>query len=232
MANMQRLLGTMLATGVGGHSRRGPAFASSAAGLGAASLLGRRGGGGFAQKAGLAALAYLAYKTYQDYQSQQGGGARPSGTTAAPGGDGREQGPSLGERLAGMLGGGQQPEEPEPAMEQISDAKALLLIRAMIAAANADGEISADERRDIMARVDEAGAEPEERRAIEQELARPKSVDEIAREVQDEDTAEQVYLASRLAINPDAPAELAYLQYLAARLNLSETRIRELQSVA
>lgn len=229
MANLQRVLGTMLATGVGGHSRRGPAFASSAAGLGAASLLGR-GGGGFAQKAGLAALGYLAYKAYQDYQA--GNAGRTSATTAEPAGARRDEGPSLGERLAGMLGGGQQAEEPAPAVDEISDAKALLLIRAMIAAAHADGEISADERRQIMGKVDEAGAGPEERQAIERELARPRSVDEIAREVQDEETAEQVYLASRVAINPDAPAERAYLQYLATRLKLPEERIQAIQSVA
>lgn len=233
MANLQRVLGTMLATGAGGHSRRGPAFASSAAGLGAASLLGG-GGGGLAQKAGLGALAYLAYKAYQDYQSGSASrtpdtGARDSGRRES---GGRESGPSLGERLSGMLGGGQQPEEPAPAVEEISDAKALLLIRAMIAAANADGEISAEERRQIMSKLDEAGAGPDERQAIERELARPRSVDEIARDVQDQETAEQVYLASRVAMNPDTPAERAYLQYLAARLKLPEERIQDIQSVA
>ena len=147
MANLQRLLGTMMATGVGGRSRRGPAFASSVGGLGGASALaGGRGGMSLSKTAGLASLGYLAYKAYQEYQSKgEGQGARaerPGGAERPSGASGG--GPSLGERLAGMLGGGSQPEEQ--AQAELDDPRALLLIRAMVAAANADGEISAEER--------------------------------------------------------------------------------------
>ena len=45
-------------------------------------------------------------------------------------------------------------------------------------------------------------------------------------------TAEQVYLASALAIEPDTQAEQSYLQYLAARLNLDPQRAQELHRVA
>lgn len=229
MANLQRLLGSMMATGVGGRSRRGPAFASSGAGLsGASALAGGRGGMSFSKTAGLASLGYLAYKAYQEYQSKgegQGGRAERTGRaerqSGAPGGE-----PSLGERLAGMLGGGSEPEEQ--AQTELDDPKALLLIRAMVAAANADGEISPEERQRILAKLDEAEAGPEERQILERELARPRSVDELAREVHDEETAEQVYVASRIAMNPDTPAERAYLQYLASRLDLPPDRTQAL----
>ena len=106
------------------------------------------------------------------------------------------------------------------------------LIRAMIAAANADGEITADERQRILAKLDEAGAGPDEKTVVERELASPMSTDALVREVRDPETAEQVYLASALAIEPDTAAERSYLQYLAARLNLDPQRAEQLHKVA
>ena len=43
------------------------------------------------------------------------------------------------------------------------------------------------------------------------------------RDVRDQATAEQVYLASRIAMNPDTGAEKAYLDFLAARLEIRPT---------
>jgi len=157
MADLQRLLGGMMASGMGGRTRRGSAFAASPLGSSPAS-----GFGSFQKTAGIGALAYLAYKAYQEYQKgnpgsadaktvQTGSSAQTgSGTTAAPS---RGSGPSLGERLGTALGMGSEP-EPEPEPAALDDAHAMLLIRAMIAAANADGEIAADERRSIEGKLD------------------------------------------------------------------------------
>jgi uncharacterized membrane protein YebE (DUF533 family) len=228
MANLQRLLGGMLASGMGGRSRRGPAFAASP-------FLGSRssGMGGFRNMAGLGALAYLGYKAYQEYQKNRpGAGAGTAGTaTAAAATAPRESGPSLGERIGDMLGMDTKPaSEPEPAT--IDDAHAMLLIRAMIAAANADGEITPDERQRITTKLDQAGAGADERAVLERELQNPRSVDQIIGEVHDPETAEQVYLISRLAMNPDTPAEKAYLDFLAARLEIPTDRLKELNAVA
>ncbi|HEX6142928.1 MAG TPA: DUF533 domain-containing protein [Geminicoccaceae bacterium] len=238
MADLQRLLGGMLASGMGGRSRRGPAFASS-------SFMGSSSGGlgSFRKTAGLGALAYLGYKAYQEYQKNSQASAGAAGAPGTPTGAARPAGgaapregggPSLGERLGGILGmGGSKPQpEPEPEPASLGDEQAMLLIRAMIAAANADGEISPEERRTISAKLDQAGAGPEERAVLQQELERPRSVDQIAREVHDQDTAEQVYLASRLAMNPDTAAEKAYLDYLGSRLNIPADRLEELNRAA
>ena len=229
MADLQRLLGGMLASGMGGRSRRGPAFAASPfLGSSRASAF-----GGFRKTAGLGALAYLGYKAYQEYKKNNpdaaeagaGGGARGGGTTSP------ESGPSLGERLGDMLGmGGEREPEPEPAA--LDDAHAMLLIRAMIAAANADGEITPDERQRITGRLDQAGAGTDERAVLERELQNPRSVDQIVRDVHDQETAEQVYLASRLAMNPDTAAERAYLDFLASRLEIPPDRLHELNAAA
>ena len=230
MADLQRLLGGMLASGMGGRSRRGPAFAASP-------FLGSRssGLGGFRNVAGLGALAYLGYKAYQEYQKNNPGaaGARTAGTAGAgtTGTAARDSGPSLGERLGSLLGtGGEREPEPEPAT--LDDAHAILLIRAMIAAANADGEITPDERQRITSKLDQAGAGPDERAVLERELQSPRSVDQIVREGHDQETAEQVYLASRIAMEPDTAAEKAYLDFLASRLEIPADRRNELNAAA
>jgi uncharacterized membrane protein YebE (DUF533 family) len=237
MADLQRLLGGMVASGMGGRSRRGPAFAASPS-VGSRSS----GMGGFRNMAGLGALAYLAYKAYQEYQKNNPGaaGGRTAGTASAgsgrtaPGGAGtasRDSGPSLGERLGDLLGTGSEP-APEPEPATLDDAHAMLLIRTMIAAANADGEITPDERQRITSKLDRAGAGPEERAVLERELENPRSVDQIVRDVRDQETAEQVYLASRLAMSPDTAAEKAYLDFLAARLQIPAARLNELNAAA
>jgi uncharacterized membrane protein YebE (DUF533 family) len=231
MGNLAGILGTMMASGLGGRSRRSAAFAQSpfrgAGGMQTLSSASGSGGMGMRGAAGLAALGYLAYKAYQDRQSSRGGaegrGPGPAGAPPPMSGGDAANSPSLGDRLASALGmssGGAAPAGspyPEP---DIGDEKALLLIRAMIAAANADGEISEEERRTVLAQVDEAGGSVDERRAVEAELSRPATLDQVVAQVNDPETAQQVYLASRLAIDRETPAERAYLQYLAARLGI------------
>jgi uncharacterized membrane protein YebE (DUF533 family) len=178
-------------------------------------------------------LGYLAWKAYQEFQKGQASRPPegPGPVRPGAGGPATSTGPSLGDRLSQILrpeGTGQAPAaDPEPTME---DQRALLLIRAMIAAANADGEISPEERRTILAKLDEAGAGPEEHRVIEAELASPKSLDHVLREVKDKETAQQVYLASVLAIEPDSEAERTYLSYLATRLKLEPGEAQALQA--
>ena len=206
------------------------------------------GGMGLFQKAGLASLAYLAYKAYQDNQKRPVGSTYPSSPPSGPAmggplggildrlglgralggvlGGSTAGGPAggLGDRLAGVLRGG----TPEP---DLGDAKALLLIRAMIAAANADGRISPDEQRRILDSLDAAQAEPEDRRIVEAELRAPRPMDDIVREVRDPETAEQVYLASELAVRGGNDVDRQYLAYLASRLGLTDARRRELDSI-
>ncbi|WP_454016522.1 tellurite resistance TerB family protein [Azospirillum sp. Marseille-Q6669] len=266
MANLQNILGTLLATGMGGHSRRSPQDLGSIlnrSGMGSGSAMHARSGMGVGPMAGLGALAYLAYRAYQERQqnmpssgqpsSGQPGaspwGAPPSGSGSTPGGilggilggAGASGGGSLGERLSQVFqqrtapppdaapSGSGEGAFPELAME---DQHALLLIRAMIAAANADGEISPAERQRVMSALDEAGGGPEERRIVEQELSQPQSLDTLVRSVTDPDMAEQVYLASLMAVDRDHEAERAYLTYLATRLKIAPQRAEQLNQAA
>ena len=244
-ADLQRLVGGMLASGMGGRSRRGPAFASASfPGAPPSSMSARPSGmGGLGNIAGLGSLAYLAYKAFQEYQKNNPGtaGAGTAGTTragagttgGAPAGAGTasREGGSLGDRIGDILEKGSKP-APAPEPAALDDTRALLLIRSMIAAANADGQITPEERQQIASKLLQAGAGPDERAVFERELSNPRSVDQIVGEVKDRETGEQVYLASRIAMNPDTAAERAYLDFLAARLSIPADRLSQLNSVA
>ena len=115
-------------------------------------------------------------------------------------------------------------------------AHAILLLRAMIAAAKADGEVDPEERARIVTRLKDADAEVEAQRFVEEELAKPVDLYAITSEVRDATTAAEVYAASVAAIHVDTEAERRYLDSLALRLGLdratAETINRKLAPLA
>ena len=178
--SLKRILGTMLATRMGGRGRRRGMH-------GASSMLGgfgRRRHSGVGGKMGLAALGYMAYRAYQDHQSRS---ATPEqARLASAGGSGRSGGSGPEGGIAGMVqdvvnrvtgdtgsasaaspghstpghGAGDAPREEDlqaeaKAAEGLSEDTALLLIRAMITAAYADGSLSVAERERIMGEIAE-----------------------------------------------------------------------------
>ena len=229
--SLKRVLGMMLATRMAGRGRRRGA-------LGTAAMLGlgrRRGIGG---KLGMAALGYMAYRAYQDHQTRSGGstgGASRSGI-----------GGIIQEVADRITGGGTTPErsagaqpaatpdiqEEERAAAEFSDERALLLIRAMITASYSDGALSEAERARIMGEIDQAGADSEDRQTMEREIANPKPLDELLRQVNDHDTAQEFYLASRAAIDGETEQNRSYLADLRQRLSLSEADARDVEEIA
>jgi uncharacterized membrane protein YebE (DUF533 family) len=140
-------------------------------------------------------LGTLAYKAYQGYQqSRQPQAPQPP----------RQPGPAATGAAAGLL---------EP-----SDAQTL--IRAMIAAANADGHVDAGEESRIHQALEAAGASEEERGFVARELQSPASVDVLARAAKTSEMAAHIYAASLLGIVDHTAANQAYLRYLASRLGL------------
>jgi uncharacterized membrane protein YebE (DUF533 family) len=204
-----------LASGIGGalgsvqeHARRNPLLAGALAGGLASILLGSKGGRKLAKGAltygGIAAIGGLAYKAYRDYQAGQSAQAeKPAGKSDVP-----------------LL--------PPPAdspfaianAPQGEEAFALDLVRAMIAAAKADGHIDDQERAKIVGKLSEGGLDPEEEAFLTSELAAPLDIDRIVRSAKNKEEALELYAASLLSITPDHPAERAYLDMLAARLGL------------
>lgn len=106
----------------------------------------------------------------------------------------------------------------------MSEENAKLMIRAMIQAAKADGEIDAEERQKILDHLNDASEA--ELAFVEAELAAPVDVQALVSATGDAMKA-QIYATSVMAIRVDSPLETAYLDQLAAGLGLdAETRAR------
>lgn len=235
--SLKRILGTMLATRMAGRGRRRGSLGTAAM-LGGFGRRRRRGMGG---KLGVAALGYMAYKAYQDHQSKTGATSRGSGQ--ASGGSGlsgmvQDVMNSMSGNAQSQAGGAdaapneEDLREEAQAAENLSEDKALLLIRAMITAAYSDGSLSTDERQRIMGQIDDAGGDAEDRAVMEREIANPKPLDDLLAQVNDEETAEEFYMTSRAAVDGETEPNRAYLAELQRRLGLSDEQVAEVEELA
>lgn len=167
---------------------------------------GRRMLGTGVKVGGLAAIGALAYKAYEDWNAGQG----ESDAAALP--PPKES--------------GFQPEG------DAADRLATALLTAMIAAAKADGHVTADERARIDGQLANLGLEDEAAALIAAELDAPLDVDRIAELAASKAEATQIYAISLLAIDPDNEQEKAYLAALATRLKLAPALVANLQAQA
>ncbi|WP_246505185.1 tellurite resistance TerB family protein [Microvirga antarctica] len=185
---------------------------TQAAVVGLAGLLfkNRKGGlsSGLVKLGGLAVIGALAYKATQS----------------------RSTGPTEPSRFSD----GPTPVALDPALKALAptDDDARLLLRAMVAAAAADGQIDDNERTRITKGLVDAGIDPEASRWLEDEMASPADVDELAEPVNDPDLAARVYAAARITIDPDTLQERDFLQRLALALDLDPAVLREIDSAA
>jgi len=190
--------------------------------------VGKLAGGavGYGGAAALGALAYRAYGNWRAGQQQQAAASgaastAPAGRPAPPGAGGPPELPPAGSRF-----------RPETAPAGDGRPFELALVMAMIAAANADGHIGPDEQRQIFERVGELPLDAEDKAFVFDALGKPPSLQDIAGLADGPEQAAELYLASRLAIDPDHPMERAYLEALAHRLSLPADLVRNLEAEA
>ncbi|MDK4732449.1 tellurite resistance TerB family protein [Rhizobium sp. CNPSo 3490] len=184
----------------------------------AAVLLGTKAGRSIAGNAlaigGLAAIAGLGYQAYKNYQS----GQAPAAPSDAP----SANNPVL---LPPPVESGFGPASPAGSNEFV-----LVLIRAMIAAAKADGHIDDAERALIMDKIKAADVSGEVAAFIEGELASPTDIDALVAAAVTEEQRVELYTASRLTIDPDSRAERGYLDLLAGRLGLGDQLVDHIEA--
>lgn len=99
---------------------------------------------------------------------------------------------------------------------------AILFIQAMVAAAHADGTIDTDEEKIILERIQEQGLEQEEKLFLLNQLHNPKTIKELAADVNDPSIAQALYSVAVSTIVVDTPVERDWLDRFAAALSLSE----------
>ncbi len=109
------------------------------------------------------------------------------------------------------------------------DALGLTLIRAMMAAARADGRLDAQEGQAIFQRIEALGLDDESQALLVAEMGRPVDMDAIVNSAGSPEVAAEIYVASLLAVEVDTAAEKAYLAMLAARLRLPAGLVTELE---
>jgi uncharacterized membrane protein YebE (DUF533 family) len=211
MADMNKLLGGLLGSGAAGG------FAGGLAGGLASNLLTSKSGRKMGKKAlkmgGIAAVGALAYAAYQRYSSGQSTANSALSQSAEA------------ELVAAPEGSAFMPAKNDPAGQE---ALGLTLVRAMIAAARADGRLDAQESQTIFQRIESLGLDPADQAVLVAEMGNPVDVDAIVNSAASPEVAAEIYLASRLAIDVDTPAEKSYLAMLAARLQLPPELVREL----
>ncbi|MEM9603194.1 MAG: tellurite resistance TerB family protein [Pseudomonadota bacterium] len=170
-------------------------------------LLGTDGGRkltGTAIKLGsVAALGGVAWKAWQNWQAKQ---------VATPPTDADAPVPRPVDALTG----------------EAADLRSLRLLRAMIAAARADGHVDDEEQRRIEARLGEFDLPADAMALLQAEMQKPLQPNDVADGVTDPEEAAEIYLASLTVIDLDNFLERAWMDELARALALPDGLVQEL----
>lgn len=185
-----------------------------AAGLAPSMLMGSSGRkflGKAAQYGAIAAVGGLAYHAWQNHQRNAAATAPASASgvaTLAPT-------PAAADYEAAPAGTAFLP-APDDAAAQ--EALGRALVRAMIAAAMADGKIDAAEKARIFERLSAMKLDAGAKAFVFHELNAPLDLNAVVSGVATPEMAAEIYAASLVAIECETPAEAAYLKLLAAPL--------------
>ncbi|MBL8251956.1 MAG: tellurite resistance TerB family protein [Candidatus Competibacter sp.] len=170
----------------------------------AALLLGTRAGRGLALLGGLGALGGLAYRAYQGWQAN----SKAGGLSFDPA------------QSVDALSG--------PKLEK----RSLTLLKAMIAAAKADGHIDVQEQAAIDGYLQKLDLDSPTLNLLKEEIGKPLSAKDVAAGSDSPAAAAEIYLTSLLAVDLDNDRERAYMDELARELQLPPELVTELQNKA
>ena len=166
----------------------------------------------------------------------QGGGGGLGDLLGGLAGGGQSQGGLGG--LGGLLGGLAQARggdagglegllrQDNPVEEPAEEDTAGLMIRAMVMAANSDGQIDSGEQEQIMSTLG-ADAGPAEMEFVKAALAAPVDAQSIARDTP-KGLETQVYSMSVMSITPDNAQEANYLHQLAQAMGIAPQTVNEI----
>jgi len=219
MFNPEKLLGGLLMGGSRRRSGLGSLISSGAA-------------------LGLAGVAMEAVEHFMDKSKTSASGLPPSGPppirTSAPSQPPPTPGASTPPPPPGATVAALPPSPPSSSIGHKSvDAtevgqEAVLLIRAMISAANADGVIDEKERNRILKKLETVNLSDQEHSFIVKELLSPTGLEDIVSQVKSPEMAKMVYTVSLLAIEVDTDAERAHMKTLAQKLSLNESDLNDI----
>lgn len=133
----------------------------------------------------------------------------------------------------GALAEGKAP-SPDAILDlgRLDEDEATFLVRVMVAAAAAEGVVTAEERARLIEGMRDAGLDPDDAAWLENEMRWPMDIEEIADRVATPEAAARAYAAARLAIEPDTMQERAFLQILAERMDLGDAERARIETAA
>jgi uncharacterized membrane protein YebE (DUF533 family) len=135
-------------------------------------------------------------------------------------------GQSTGQVPLGLLE--PQTEGDERELEQHTE----LVLKAMINAAKADGQIDEEEIHRIVGKLQEVGADAEDQRYVLTQMQKPPETEKLISAARGRpELAAQIYAASLMAIEVDTVAEKAYLDQLASSLDLTPEVTRRIEQM-
>ena len=108
----------------------------------------------------------------------------------------------------------------------------MAVLKAMIAAAKADGHVDEAERERIGKALESLGAGTEINIFMQRELDKPLDPADVARGVEGPEAAAEIYLASLLMVDEQNFMEKAYLEELARQLRLAPELVASLEAQA
>jgi uncharacterized membrane protein YebE (DUF533 family) len=155
---------------------------------------------------GMAVVGGLAYKALKDWQDKKSIQASNNKTEATP------------------------TNIPSSFLPNSSVSLELTLIKAMISAAKADGQIDSTEQEKIFKQSQSANLSAEEKGLIFDLMSRPITVSELANSVSSIEHKSEVYLVSCLACLGDNPEERKYLANLSEALALPAELVAHLEN--
>lgn len=149
---------------------------------------------------GLAAASGIAYKAYTEWQkNQQGVTIRDTGTPIAE------------------------------LVDTEADTRSEAIVKAMITAAKSDGHVDNEEQKLISSKIESLGLEQDITSFLMKELNKPMDVAEVVASSDSAEAAAEIYLASAMVVDLNAPDERKYMDSLAAGLELDAELVKELE---
>lgn len=175
----------------------------------------RKMGGTAIKYGGMAAIGGLAYKAWRNHKENQVAAQQAPSTNALP-----------------IAPSGSIFDLADERSTQHGDDMRLVLLRAMISAAKADGHIDTTERARIEQQITELGIGTDEQRFLLDQLRATSDPIAIARLAENEEQATEIYLASMLAIDVDTAEERRYLDRLGDALHLPDDLRQHIENEA
>ena len=144
---------------------------------------------------GIAAVGGLAWQAYKKYQAQGTTQQQPNQATSS----------SVAQSDSPLLYQDQLQEQQFDNLSNDESNQSLFVVKAMVAAAMADGHLDGNEYQNIINKASELGLDADEQRIIFDEIKQPMPIDLIVAQTSSPVIGVEVYTASVLAIDESRP---------------------------